>query len=104
MSEEEKNYTPDFERFGVEFQDILRRFMEQTDGLSKNSLKRVCNSLAAYPLEDDVVKLVHKEEFDAVDLGKEIQQAKLNMMIESLRLDAENEVKKAMNDKENENG
>ena len=87
--------TPDFQQMGVEFQNSLREFIERTDSLSKNSLKRVCKALAAHPLEDDLITLANSNEEEVYDIGKEIQSIKLNMMVESLRLDAEEQLIKA---------
>ncbi len=85
----------DFQEMGVEFQNSLREFIERTDKLSKKSLMRVCKALAAHPLEDDLITLVHYEEMELYDIGKEIQSIKLNMMVESLKQDAEDERVKA---------
>ena len=87
--------TPDFQEMGVEFQDSLREFIGLTDSLSKNSLKRVCKALAAHPLEDDLITLVRSDETELYEIGKEIQSIKLNMMVESLKQDAEEERIKA---------
>ena len=81
--------TPDFQEMGVNFQNHLREFIEKTDTLSKNSLKRVCKALAAHPLEDDLITLANANEEEVYEIGKEIQSCKLNMMVESLRQDAE---------------
>ena len=87
--------TPDFQEMGVNFQNSLREFIERTDSLSKNSLKRVCKALAAHPLEDDLITLANTNEEEVYDIGKEIQSIKLNMMVESLRQDAEDQRIKA---------
>lgn len=87
--------TPDFQQMGVEFQNQLREFIERTDGLSKNSLKRVCKALAAHPLEEDLIELANTGEEEVYEIGKEIQSIKLNMMVESLKQDAEDERVKA---------
>ena len=81
--------TPDFQKMGVEFQNSLREFIEKTDSLKKNQLHRVVKALAAHPLEEDLIKLVHNEEVEVYDIGKNIQSLKLNMMVESLKQDAE---------------
>lgn len=81
--------TPDFQKMGVEFQNSLREFIEKTDNLKKNQLHRVVKALAAHPLEEDLIKLVHSEEVEVYDIGKNIQSLKLNMMVESLKQDAE---------------
>ena len=81
--------TPDFQEMGVNFQNSLREFIEKSDGLKKNQLHRVIKALAAHPLEDDLIKLASSDEEDVYDVGKEIQSIKLNMMVESLRQDAE---------------
>ena len=83
--------TMDFQKLGVDFENSLREFMEGVDGLSKNSLKRVCKALAAHPLEEELIELIHNDEIALYGVGKEIQSIKLNMMIESLRQDAEDE-------------
>ena len=87
--------TPDFQEMGVNFQNSLREFIERTDSLSKNSLKRVCKALAAHPLEDDLITLANTNEEEVYGIGKEIQSIKLNMMVESLRQDAEDQRIKA---------
>ena len=87
--------TPDFQEMGVNFQNSLREFIERTDTLSKNSLKRVCKALAAHPLEDDLITLANTNEEEVYGIGKEIQSIKLNMMVESLRQDAEDQRIKA---------
>ena len=87
--------TQNFQQMGVEFQDSLREFIERTDKLSKKSLMRVCKALAAHPLEDDLITLVHNDETELYNIGTEIQSIKLNMMVESLKQDAEDERIKA---------
>ena len=87
--------TQNFQQMGVEFQDSLREFIERTDKLSKKSLMRVCKALAAHPLEDDLITLVHNDETELYNIGTEIQSIKLNMMVESLKQDAEEERIKA---------
>ena len=94
--------TPDFQQMGVEFQNSLREFIERTDTLSKNSLKRVCKALAAHPLEEDLITLANNSEEEVYEIGKEIQSIKLNMMVESLRQDAEeNRIKEAQEERAN---
>ena len=83
--------TKDFQQMGVDFQNSLREFIEGSDALSKNSLKRVVKALAAYPLEEGIIELVHEDEKDLYEIGKEIQSVKINMMVESLKQDAEEE-------------
>lgn len=83
--------TVDFQKLGVEFQDSLKEFIERSDGLKKNQLHRVVKALAAHPLEEDLITLVHEDEIEVYGIGKEIQSIKLNMMVESLRQDAEEE-------------
>lgn len=83
--------TPDFKEMGVNFQNYLREFIEKSDNLKKNQLHRVMKALASYPLEEDLIKLVHNDEIEVYEIGKEIQSCKLNMMVESLRQDAEEE-------------
>lgn len=78
-----------FEQMGVDFQSALKEFIEKTDGLKKNELHRVCKALAADPLEDTLIALRTSDEEEAFKVGKEIQSIKLNMMVESLRQDAE---------------
>ena len=87
--------TQDFQKMGVDFQNSLREFMEGSDKLSKKSLNRVCKALAAYPLEEGIVSLIHEDEIEVYETGKEIQSIKINMMVESLRQDAEDERVKA---------
>jgi hydroxylamine reductase (hybrid-cluster protein) len=92
----------DFQQMGVEFQNQLREFIERTDGLSKNSLKRVCKALAAHPLEEDLITLAHVDEEEVYEIGKEIQSIKLNMMVESLKQDAEEQrIKEAQQERAN---
>ena len=79
----------DFQKMGVEFQNQLREFIEKSDSLKKNQLHRVVKALAAHPLEEELIKLVHPEEEEVYSIGKEIQSIKLNMMVESLKQDAE---------------
>ncbi len=81
--------TPDFQQMGVEFQNSLREFIERSDNLKKNQLHRVVKALAAHPLEEDLIKLASSDEEAVYKIGKEIQSCKLNMMVESLRQDAE---------------
>ena len=83
--------TMDFQKLGVDFQNSLKDFMESSDGLSKNQLKRVLKALAAYPLEEGIVNLIHEDELSIYKIGTEIQSIKINMMVESLRQDAEEE-------------
>ena len=78
-----------FQEMGAEFNSSLRNFIEKTDELSKNSLKRVCKALAAHPLEEDLITLTNSNEEEVYEIGKQIQTIKLNMMVESLRQDAE---------------
>lgn len=84
-----KETSNDFEQMGVDFQSTLKDFIIKTDNLSKNSLGRVQKALAAYPLEEGIIKLVNNSEIEVYNLGVEIQSIKLNMMVESLRQDAE---------------
>lgn len=84
----EDNLAVDFKQLGTEFQHNLTDFIEYTDGLSKNSLKRLINALAANPLEPDLVELVHEDEIEAFNIGVEIQSIKVNMIVESLQQEA----------------
>ena len=79
----------DFQQMGIDFQLNLKEYIQKTDALSKKSLIRIQKALAAYPLEEGIVELVHDDEKDVYKLGVEIQSIKLNMMVESLRQDAE---------------
>jgi hypothetical protein len=85
----------DFQKMESNFKTALHAFISQTDDMDKNKLVRVCKALAAYPLEEQLVKLSHQKEVDLYNLGVEIQAIKLNMMVESLRLDAVEEQRKA---------
>lgn len=76
-----------FNKLGADFQKALAAFIDGTDQLGKNALKRVNKALAGHPLEN-VVILTHPDEIKVYELGKEIQATKLNMMIESLKQDA----------------
>ena len=90
----------DFQQMGVEFQNQLREFIEKSDGLKKNQLHRVVKALAAHPLEEDLITLVHADEAVVYEIGKEIQSIKLNMMVESLKQDAEEQrIKEAQKDR-----
>ena len=84
-----------FEQMGEDFQSNLKEFIEKSDDLKKNQLHRVSKALAAYPLEEDLITLVHPEEKVVYEIGIQIQSIKLNMMIESLKQDAEEERIKA---------
>ena len=75
----------DFEKLGEDFQLSLKEFIIKSDALRKNQLHRVTKALAAYPLEDELIKLRGKEEKEVYDLGVNIQSIKLNMMVESLK-------------------
>ena len=81
----------DFEQLGKDFQDNLKAFILKSDELKKNQLHRVTKALAAYPLEDDLITLIHLEEKVVYELGVQLQSLKLNMMVESLKQDAEDE-------------
>lgn len=85
----------DFEQLGKDFQTDLKEFIEKSDSLKKNQLHRVIKALAGYPLEEDLVKLQPGQEKEVYELGVQIQSVKLNMMVESLRQDAEEERIKA---------
>lgn len=79
----------DFEQMGEDFQEKLRVFIEKSSDLGKNGLRRLSQALMAYPLEDTIIKLVHEDEKELYEIGKEIQSIKMNMAVESLRLDNE---------------
>ena len=94
--------TPDFQEMGVEFQNSLREFIERSDRLKKNQLHRVIKALAAHPLEDELIKLASSDEEEVYGIGKNIQSLKLNMMVESLRQDAEEQrIKQAQQERAN---
>lgn len=77
-----------FSQLGEEFKQCLDEFFEYAEELSKNGLKRLVKALAAHPLEDDLIKLIHEDEKEAYNIGVQIQSIKLNMMVESLQQEA----------------
>lgn len=81
----------EFQQLGADFQLKLKDFIQRSEQLTKNSLLRVQKALAAYPLEDELVTLVQPNEKEVYKLGVDIQSIKLNMMVESLKQDAEEE-------------
>ena len=96
-------FNPSWEELGKEFQLSLKDFVIISDKLSKKSLHRVINALAAHPLEDDLITLVHPEEEVLYKIGINIQSIKLNMMVESNRLDMEKErIEQAQTDRASE--
>jgi len=88
------NESKDFQQMNVDFQTTLKDFLDSSDGLRKNELGRVCKALAAYPLEDEIIELISKEEIEVYNLGVTLQSIKLNMMVESLKQDAIEDMKK----------
>jgi hypothetical protein len=92
MSEESINYGEvlhTFEELGTEFQKKLLEFNSLADNLSKNELKRVSKALAASPLEEDLIKLIHPNEIDLYNIGIDIRTIKMDMMVKSLIMDQE---------------
>lgn len=90
----------DFDQLGEDFQTNLKEFIEKSSELSKNKLLRVTKALAAYPLEDELIELVHHEEKEVYDIGVQIQSIKLNMIVDSLKQDQEEERIKAVKEKQ----
>jgi hypothetical protein len=92
MSEESINYGEvlhTFEELGTEFQKKLLEFNSLADNLSKNELKRVSKALAASPLEEDLIRLVHPNEVDLYNIGIDLRTIKMDMMVKSLIMDQE---------------
>ena len=87
------NDSKDFQQMNIDFQTTLLDFLNTTDELRKNELVRVCKALAAYPLENEMIELNSKEEKTVFNLGTSLHSIKLNMMVESLRQDAIEELK-----------
>lgn len=81
----------DFQKMSSDFQLALKDFMERTDKISKNGLKRICKALTAYPLEEGIVNITHEDEVELYKRGTEIQSIKMTMAIESMRQDMEDE-------------
>lgn len=98
---EKKEASQDFQQLGIDFQNSLKEFIEKTESLSKKSLIRMSKALAAHPLEENIVTLIHPDEIEAYEVGKVIQSLKLNMMIESLKQDAIEEQNILTQNKEN---
>ena len=78
-----------FEQMGKDFQELLKSFLILSDEMSKNSLLRVTKALMAYPLEDELIVLQKDSEAELYEIGKNIQNIKIGMMVESLQQDAE---------------
>lgn len=71
----------DFESYGREFKIKSKQFLDSIESLTKKQLERVLKALTLFPLEHEKIKLTHREETLAFDLGVEIFTAKVNMTV-----------------------
>jgi len=85
----------DFGQLEKDFKENLANFIIKSDELKKNQLHRVSKKLAGFPLEEELITLIHKEEKEVYEIGVQLHSIKLNLMVESLKLDAEEERIKA---------
>lgn len=75
---------PSFEELSVVFDaqfDMLTKKNGLLDSLSKNSLVRVIKKILAYPLRDDEIPLQRKDETLPFEIGVNVQQVKMQMVI-----------------------
>lgn len=67
------------------FKSNIEAFQKEVRLLSSAEAKRLLKYLMEYPLQSKPVKLSSKREQSLFDMGTELTQAKLVMMIESMR-------------------
>ena len=75
------NLQVDFEAYSREFNIKADAFISAIESLSKNELERVLKALTLFPLKHENIKLTHRDEIKAFDLGVEIFTAKVQMTV-----------------------
>ncbi|HEY9885658.1 MAG TPA: hypothetical protein V6C96_00210 [Vampirovibrionales bacterium] len=101
-NESDENKAPSFEELGLAFDNQLAFAFKIIDSLSKNAMARVLKKQLAWPLKDDTITLVHRDETLPYETAVNIQQLKTNMMLEQIRLAHEEEANKLKESKKGE--
>ena len=86
-----KQMTEEFSDLSVDFKEKFFRFNMLAEQLGKKGLKRVLKALAAHPLETGA-RMQTGQEAAVFSLGTDMMDIKINMIIQSLRQDAMDEL------------
>lgn len=96
----EETKLPTFQEMSDAFDSQYKMFCGMVDSLSNNSKGRLIKKLMGYPLQNDMIPLVRKEEMLPYEIGVNIRKLEVNMLLEQIRKMHEEEAKKYMTEGE----